>query len=183
MLGRQSLHDLASAIGGLAVGDQDLEGRGPAAESRPNAPATPQARPGSYCAAVPLRCEQQHRGVRERGAEPLTIYINFDGGDMTLGEEDDAHTDTTQIEALVGPFPALEATEKFKFEIVDAVRRDWSTLGVVVVAERPPPTREYVMCMVGPREFPDATSVLGIAPVDASRFCTVRQQSTRGSSR
>lgn len=97
-----------------------------------------------------------------KAAKQGTIFVNFDGAQLSSGW-DDSHNDVTQIGECAGSF-ASYGDGSMRDAVMQAVRTDWADFDIVVTDERPA-SGDYVMNMTGPSN-PFGGGVLGIAPLD-----------------
>jgi hypothetical protein len=113
---------------------------------------------------VPDDAPREHAPGEPKAAKQGTIFVNFDGENLTSGY-DDSHTNTTQLGNLAGPFAAYGEGSK-RDAVMEAVRADWAAYNVIITSTRPQ-SGDYTMNMTGPTN-PFGGGVLGIAPVDCS---------------
>jgi hypothetical protein len=89
-----------------------------------------------------------------------TIYLNFDGAQLSNGPENSA-ANTTPMSEVHGSFPAYGGGA-MREAVLQATRADWADFDVALTDQRPGGV--YVMCMVGPT-YP-FQNALGIAYLD-----------------
>ncbi len=95
-------------------------------------------------------------------AMPGTIFVNFDGAQLSSGF-DDAINNVTQISNLAGAFAPYGAGAK-REAVMQALATDWAAYDVFITDARPA-SGDYTMNMTGPTN-PFGGGVLGIAPLD-----------------
>lgn len=98
------------------------------------------------------------------GAPAGTIFVNFDGAQLSAGS-DNSINNVTQIQALVGSFAPYGQGAK-REAVMQAVRADWAAFSVAITDQRPA-SGNYTMNMTGPTN-PYGNGVLGIAPLDCN---------------
>jgi MYXO-CTERM domain-containing protein len=111
---------------------------------------------------VPDDAPRERAPVRPQAAKQGTIFVNFDGENLTSGF-DNSHTNTTSIGNLAGAFAPYGDGSK-RDAVMEAVRADWAAYNVIVTDTRPG-SGDYTMNMTGPTN-PFGGGVLGIAPLD-----------------
>jgi MYXO-CTERM domain-containing protein len=99
---------------------------------------------------------------RPVGAPSAILFVNFDGAQLTSGQ-DDSRANRTQISQLAGTYAPYGSGTK-REATLQAVRTDWQDFNVAVVDQRPA-SGDYVMNMTGP-DNAFGSGVLGIAPLD-----------------
>ena len=97
-------------------------------------------------------------------ATPGTIFVNFDGAQLSAGY-DDSRANVTQISNLAGSFAPYGAGSK-RDAVMQALQTDWAAYDVFITDQRPG-SGEYTMNMIGPTN-PFGGGVLGIAPLDCN---------------
>jgi hypothetical protein len=114
---------------------------------------------------VPDDAPRERAPVRPQAAKQGTIFVNFDGENLSSGF-DNSQTNSTSIGNLAGPFAAYgEPQGGTKREaVLAAVRTDWEAYNVIITDSRPA-SGDYTMNMTGPTN-PFGGGVLGIAPLD-----------------
>ncbi len=96
-------------------------------------------------------------------AQPMTIFLDFEGPTIVYGDTDDSHTNTSYIQqAAVDYAPYGDVTARAA--LVQAVRTDWAAYAVTITETRPA-VGDYVMTVVSPTN-PYAGVAAGIAPLD-----------------
>ncbi|MBC8069553.1 MAG: Ig-like domain-containing protein [Deltaproteobacteria bacterium] len=96
-------------------------------------------------------------------AQPMTLYLNFDGPTIGYAEVDDSRANLSYIDrAAVAYTPYGDATARAA--VVQAVVTDWSAYGVTITETRPG-AGDYVMAVVSGTN-PFAGEAAGIAPLD-----------------
>jgi MYXO-CTERM domain-containing protein len=96
-------------------------------------------------------------------AQPMTLFLNFDGPTIGYAETDDSHADLSYIDrAAVAYTPYGDATARAA--VVQAVQTDWADYAVSITEVRPA-AGDYVMAVVSPTN-PYAGEAAGIAPLD-----------------
>jgi hypothetical protein len=93
-----------------------------------------------------------------------TVFLEFDGGNLSRGAQDDAPADVTSIADLAGPFPPFGADAATQAAVLQAVSIDWAAYDISFTDTRPD-IDEYTMVMVGPSPAFGA-GVLGVAKLD-----------------
>jgi MYXO-CTERM domain-containing protein len=111
---------------------------------------------------VPDDAPRERAPVRPAAAKQGTIFVNFDGADLSSGS-DNSQTNSTSIGNLAGPFASYGEGSK-RDAVMEAVRADWAAYNVIITSTRPQ-SGDYTMNMTGPTN-PFGQGVLGIAPLD-----------------
>jgi hypothetical protein len=96
-------------------------------------------------------------------AQAMTLFLDFEGPQITYSETDDSHTNASYIQqAAVDYAPYGDATARAA--LVQAVRTDWAAYAVNITEMRPA-AGDYVMAVVSPTN-PYGGAYAGIAPLD-----------------
>lgn len=104
-------------------------------------------------------------------AEPGTLVIGLDGGQVSQGP-DDATVGTTPIAELTGVFPPYGNDPERREALLQAVRADWIDYDVAVLSAAPA-QGDFAMVMVGP-SYPFGPQVTGIATLDCDDAASTR---------
>lgn len=107
--------------------------------------------------AAPCACDAQCTGRCGEFdfcmSETQTLYVNFDGGDFTLGEQEDAWTNTVTFASHAGSHAPYSGNAP-RTEIVHELRELFLPVGLEVTDERPA-EGDYTMIVVSGPVFVD----------------------------
>src|SRR5262249_29204936 len=112
------------------------------------------------------------RFPRRDGSHAHTIFLQFDGADVSPGDIGDARNGASELVRKRSHVPALDwnafGGDAGRVEITAAVAALFANYDLRIVAERPQDTDEYVMIVIGGQsgDIDAPASARGYAPLD-----------------
>lgn len=113
--------------------------------------------------------ELEPDGVRAppdlRGGQPITVYLNMEGGIYSPGEPNDSRANVTSVADLPAAIPPWDASDEEKAALVECVAEMFGPFGLVITDEDPGDV-SHLEAVVGgdPSQIGEDVNTGGISP-------------------